>query len=496
MWKNSAKHADTEGWVTVSSNAESSDAGSSHTGSSHTGSSHADADPEGGRDGRPSPGPTRRGGWRIEAERVVVTGVGAVTPLGADAKATWAAMLAGRGAAEPLTEDWAAQLPVRIAARAAADPAEALGRVEARKLDRCEQFSLVALREAWADAGFVGPAEEHGTPAPDRVGVVIGSGLGGLGTLVENWTALARRGPRLVSPHTLPMIMPNGSAGQASLELGARAFAHAPVSACATGAEAVAAGLDQIRLGRADVVAVGGTEAIIHPLALAAFSTMLAMSRRNDDPAHASRPFDLGRDGFVMGEGAAILILESARHAESRGAHVYCELAGAGISADAHHIASPEPNGRGMTEALRKALADARLVAADVVHVNAHATATQQGDLAESRALAAVLGSGTLEARAKVGAGYCVSATKSMSGHLIGAAGAVEAVATVLALRDRVAPPTINLEDPDPRIEVDVVGGRPRPLPAGPVAALSDSAGFGGHNVVLAFRADPANTAS
>ncbi|HEU5356650.1 MAG TPA: beta-ketoacyl-[acyl-carrier-protein] synthase family protein [Actinocrinis sp.] len=430
--------------------------------------------------------PGRARGGRGDDE-VVVTGVGAITPLGGDAKSTWAAMLAGRGAAESLTEDWAANLPVRFAARAAADPAEGLGRVEARKLDRCEQFSLVALREAWADAGFVGPAEESGTPAADRVGVVIGSGLGGLGSLVANWEALAGRGPRFVSPHTLPMIMANGPAGQASLELGARACAHAPVSACATGAEAVAAGLDLIRLGRADVVVAGGTEAIIHPLALASFATMLAMSRRNDDPARASRPFDRGRDGFVMGEGAGMLVLESARHAEARGAHVYCELAGAGVSADAHHIASPEPEGRGMAAALRKALADARLDVSDIVHVNAHATSTQQGDLAESRAMAAVLGCAPLPEGAPAGAGYCVSATKSMSGHLIGAAGALEAVATVLALRDRLAPPTINLEDPDPRIEVDVVHGRPRALPAGRIAALSNSSGFGGHNVVLAF---------
>jgi 3-oxoacyl-[acyl-carrier-protein] synthase II len=409
---------------------------------------------------------------------VVVTGIGASTPLGGDAKATWAAMLRGRSGTVALTEQWAAELPVRIAAKAAVEPASVLGRVEARKLDRCGQFSLVALREAWADAGFVGPAEEGGTPDPDRVAVTIGSSLGGVEALLSNHEAMRQGGPRRVSPHTIPMIMPNGPAGQAGLEIGARALVSAPVSACATGAEAIAYGLDLIRWHRADVVAAGGTDAVIQPLILAAFASMQAMSRRNDDPARASRPYDQARDGFVMGEGAAVLILERAEHALARGAQVYCQLAGAGLSGDAYHIASPSPDGRGMARALGKALNDARLPPEQIIHVNAHATSTALGDRAESRAMCSVLGP----------SGYCVSATKSMSAHLLGAAGALEAVATVLALRDRVAPPTINIESLDPGIEVDVVRDEPRPLPAGPAAALSNSAGFGGHNVVLAFR--------
>ncbi len=413
-----------------------------------------------------------------EADKVVITGLGATTPLGGDAKATWTAMLRGRSGAAALTEPWAAGLPVRIAAKAAVDPATMLGRVEARRLDRCQQLSLVALREAWADAGFVGPAEDGGTPAPDRVAVVIGSSLGGVGSLLGSEEAMRLGGPRRVSPHTIPMIMPNGPAGQAGLEIGARAVVCAPASACATGAEAVACAIDLIRWRRADVVAAGGTEAAIHPLILAAFASMRAMSRRNAEPARASRPFDEARDGFVMAEGAAVLILERAGHALARGARAYCEAAGAGLSADAHHITSPDPDGRGMARALRNALDDAGLLPGQVVHVNAHATSTPLGDRTESRAIRSVLGS----------SGYCVSATKSVTGHLLGAAGAIEALATVLALRDRLAPPTINLDVQAADIDLDVVGADPRELPARPAAALSDSSGFGGHNVVLAFR--------
>jgi 3-oxoacyl-[acyl-carrier-protein] synthase II len=410
-------------------------------------------------------------------DAVVVTGLGAVTPLGADAKSTWAGMCAGQCGVSPLGEDWPAQHPIQIAAQVGLDPAGVLGRIEARRLDRCGQFALIALREAWADAGFVGPAGQPGTPPAERVAVVLGSGMGGLNTLLYNYDVMRARGTRPLSPHALPMIMPNGPAGRASLEICAQAAAIAPTSACATGGESIAGGLDLIRLGRADVVAVGGTEAIIHPLPTAAFANMMAMSRRNDEPARASRPFDRDRDGFVMGEGAGVLILESARHARARGARIYCELAGAGLSADAYHIAAPDPQGHGMARAIRKALADAQLLPEDIVHVNGHATSTPQGDLAESRALTVVLGRG----------GYCVSATKSMTGHLIGAAGAVEAIATAYALSERLAPPTVNLDRLDAAIDLDVVRDEPRPLPSGPIAAMSNSAGFGGHNVVLIF---------
>jgi len=410
---------------------------------------------------------------------IVITGLGAVTPLGRDAKSTWAAMLSGECGVRALTEPWAPELPVRFAARAAGEPAESLSRIEVRRLDRAAQFALLAVREAWADAGFVGSAGGGHPPFADRTGVAIGCGMGGLDTLLANYQTMLSRGGRMVSPRTISMTMPNSAAGQASIEIGALAGVHAPVSACATGTEAIALGLDMIRAGRADVVAVGGTEAIIHPFAINAFANMHAMSRHNDDPQRASRPYDRKRDGFVMGEGAGVLILESAEHASARGDRVYCQLAGAGYGGDAHHMTAPPPDGAGMVRAMRHALADSGLCHQDVVHVNAHATSTPLGDLAESRAIRVVLGDG----------GYCVSATKSMTGHLIGAAGAVGAVATALAIHDRLAPPTINIDDLDAEIGLDVVRDEPRPLPAGPMAALTNSSGFGGHNVVLAFRA-------
>ncbi|SES05547.1 3-oxoacyl-[acyl-carrier-protein] synthase II [Streptomyces sp. yr375] len=420
---------------------------------------------------------------RVRVDDVVVTGMGATTPLGGDVKSNWAALLNGRRVAVRLDNDWPEDLPVRIAARAATDPDAVLDRIELRRLDRASQFALIAVREAWADAGFFGRAGETGQPDAERVGVVLGSGIGGLSTLVDGYEQMRARGARRLSPHTMPKMMINGSAGQVGLEINARAGVHAPTSACAAGAEAIAAGLDMIRLGRADVVAVGGTEAIIHPLTVAAFTSMKAMSRRNDDPEHASRPYDTQRDGFVMGEGAAVLILETARHARARGAHVHAELAGAGISADGHHIVAPEPGGRGASAALRKALADADLSPRDIAHVNAHATSTPQGDFAESLAIRSVLGDD-----GGAGADYAVSAIKSTAGHLMGASGALAALVSVLALRDRTAPPTMNIEHLDPRIGLDVVRDQPRALPRGALAGVSNSAGFGGHNVVLAFR--------
>ncbi len=405
--------------------------------------------------------------------RAVVTGLGASTPLGGDVASTWEAMLAGRSGVRPLTAEWAADLPVRFAATAAVDPTEVMDRVEARKLDRTQQLALIAAREAWADAGA--PEVD-----PERLGVVIASGIGGAVTLLNSWDTLRESGARRVSPHTIPMLMPNGPAAVVGLELRARAGVHTPVSACASGAEAVAYGLDMIRSGRADVVVVGGTEACIHPLPLAAFAAMMALSKRNDEPERASRPYDKGRDGFVFGEGAAVLVLESAEHAAGRGARVYAEVAGAGLTSDGHHIAQPDPQGRGAGRAMTMALADADETPERVVHLNAHATSTPQGDLAEALAIRAALG----DAADRV----AVSATKSMTGHLLGAAGAVESVATVLALHHRSAPPTINLDDPDDEVGLDVVTGVPRPLPDGPLVALNNSFGFGGHNVALVFR--------
>jgi 3-oxoacyl-[acyl-carrier-protein] synthase II len=412
----------------------------------------------------------------VDRETVVVTGVGATTPLGGDAASTWAAMLAGRSGVRRLTEPWAEQLPVRIAAPAAADPAEIVGRVQARRMDRCEQFALVASREAWADAG----APEMD---PERLGVSVTTGIGGIGSTLAAYDILNSKGWQRISPYTVPMLMPNGSAGWISMELGAHAGAHALVSACASGAEAIGYGIDMIRYGRADVVMAGGTEAAIMPLNIGAFAVMRAMSTRNDDPERASRPFDKGRDGFVLGEGAGMLVLESLSHARQRGARIYAVAAGAGYSSDAYHIAHPAPDGAGVAAAIGRALADARINPEQVVHVNAHATSTPEGDPLEAQALVKALGSAA--------DGVIVSSTKSMTGHLLGGAGAIESVAAILALRDQMAPPTINLDDLDDDVPVDVAT-EPRPLTkrgAEPMAVVNNAFGFGGHNVSLVFTA-------
>jgi 3-oxoacyl-[acyl-carrier-protein] synthase II len=407
---------------------------------------------------------------------VVVTGLGAITPLGADVATTWESMLAGRSGVRKLTDDWASELPARIAAWAAADPATLIDRVQARRLDRCEQFAIVAAREAWAHAGA--PEVD-----PDRLGVVVSSGIGGIASTLAAYDTLKEKGWQRLSPFTVPMLMPNGSAGWISLELGARAGVHTTVSACASGAEAIGYAMDMIRSGRADVVLAGGTEAAILQLNIAAFAAMRALSTRNDEPERASRPFDKGRDGFVLGEGAGMVVLESAEHAARRGATVHAVAAGAGYSSDAHHIAQPDPAGTGIVSAIGRVLADARIDPEQLVHVNAHATATPAGDVVEAQAIARALGSAA--------AGVVVSATKSMTGHLLGGAGAVESVAAILALRDKVAPPTINLDDPEDGLGVDIAS-EPRELRQrgnAPMAVLNNSFGFGGHNVALAFTA-------
>jgi 3-oxoacyl-[acyl-carrier-protein] synthase II len=411
---------------------------------------------------------------------VVVTGVGATTPLGGDSASTWEGLVAGRSGARPLTADWAADLPVRFAATAAVEPTEVLPRPHARRLDRTAQFALIAAREAWADAGFAGRAGDDESLEPSRLGSVIASGIGGVTTLLEQYDVLNSRGARRVSPHTVPMLMPNSPSANVGLEFGAQAGVHTPVSACASGAEAVGYAAEMIRTGRADVVLAGGTEACVHPLPIAAFANMMAMSKNNDDPQGASRPYDTGRDGFVLGEGAGVVVLESAEHAARRGARVYCEMLGQGLSADAHHIAQPEPSGRGIAAALRNLLDSTDLKPEQLTHLNAHATSTPQGDLAEIKALRSVLGEDLDH--------VAVSATKSMTGHLLGGAGGVETVATVLALYHRTAPPTINVDELDPEVEADVVRDTPRALPSGTIAAINNSFGFGGHNVVLAMR--------
>jgi 3-oxoacyl-[acyl-carrier-protein] synthase II len=405
---------------------------------------------------------------------VVVTGLGATTPLGGDVASTWAAMLAGTSGVRRLTDDWAQALPVRIAAPAAVEPVEVIGRVQARRMDRCEALALVAAREAWADAGS--PQVD-----PWRLGVSVTSGIGGIGSTLTAYDALREKGWNRISPYTVPMLMPNGAAGWISIELGARAGAHALVSACASGAEAIGYGIDMIRAGRADVVVAGGSEAAIMALNIGAFAAMRAMSTRNDEPELASRPFDKGRDGFVLGEGAGVVILESLEHATARGARIYAVAAGAGYTSDGYHISHGAPDGAGVERAIRYCLDDAGLLPEQIAHMNAHATSTPEGDPLEAMAIVAALGADSR---------VVVSATKSMTGHLLGGSGSVESVATILALRDRMAPPTINLDDPDDEVTIDIATkATPLAPPAdgGPMAVLKNSFGFGGHNVALAF---------
>ena len=409
----------------------------------------------------------------MSQRRVVVTGLGATTPLGGDVESTWRAMLAGQSGVRLLTEDWRELLPVHFAARVATEPADQMERVEMRKLDRSEQFAVIASREAWKDAGAPDEIDK------ERLGVVIASGIGGVITLLDQFDVLKEKGARSVSPYTVPMLMPNGPAAHVGLELQARAGVHTPVSACASGAEAIGYALEMIRNNRADIVVSGGVEAAIHQLPMAGFAAMKALSTRNDDPAKASRPYDVDRDGFVLGEGGGVLILEEYEHAKARGAKIYCEIGGQGLSSDGYHIAAPDPDGSGVQRAIKFALANAGLSAKDIFHLNAHATSTPAGDVAEANALRKALGAEADH--------VAVSATKSMTGHLLGGAGAIESVFIVKALQDRLAPPTINIENLDPAVTVDVVRDKPRALPAGDIAALNDSFGFGGHNVVLVF---------
>lgn len=405
--------------------------------------------------------------------RVVVTGLGATTPLGGDVASTWANAVAGKSGARLMSHEWASTLPVHFAAEVVVEPSEVMKPVELRRLDRSEQFALIASREAFADAG---------SPELDleRLGVVIASGIGGVTSLLEQYRILMEKGARLVSPHTVPMIMPNGPAANVGLEFKAKAGVHTPVSACASGAEAIGYAFDMIRNNRADVVIAGGVEASVDALPMAGFAAMKALSTRNDAPEKASRPYDVDRDGFVLGEGGGVLILEEYEHAKSRGAKIYCEIAGQGLTSDGYHIAAPDPEGRGVIRAMQLALKDAGLSTKDIFHLNAHATSTPAGDVAEANALRGALGADADH--------VAVSATKSMTGHLLGGAGAVESVLIVKALQERLAPPTINIENLDPAVTVDVVRDKARELPKGDIAALNDSFGFGGHDVVLVFK--------
>ena len=353
------------------------------------------------------------------------------------------------------------------------DCSEVLERVKARRLDRSSQFAMVAAMEAWADSGLADADMDK-----ERLGVALASGIGGVTTLLSNYDALKEKGPRRVSPLSIPMLMPNAPAANVGLYVGAKSAVNTPVSACASGNEGISLGVDQIRLGRADVVLVGGTEAAIHPLPMAAFAQMMALSKKEGDPAAVSRPWDIDRDGFVLGEGAGVLVIESEEHAKARGARIYAEVRGAGITADSHDIAQPDPQGRGGARAIARCLAESDLAASDIKHINAHATSTPQGDLAEGLMIHSVLGGAADQ--------VVVTSTKSMTGHLLGGAGALESIATVLSLYHRLAPPTINLDKLDPGVDLDIATS-PRELPAGDIAALNNSFGFGGANVAVAF---------
>lgn len=405
---------------------------------------------------------------------VVVTGFGATTPLGGDVATTWSALLDGRSGISMLPEEWHESLPVHFAGQIAQEPSEKLPRPRLRRLDRTQQFALIAAQEAWDHAGA--PEVD-----PVRLGVVVSSGIGGILTILEQYDTFREKGWKRVSPFTVPMLMPNSPSAAVALEFTARAGAHSPVSACASSAEAVGDAVEMIRSGRADVVIAGGTEAALHPLNIASFASMRALSTRNEDPAGASRPWDQGRDGFVMGEGAGILILESAEHAARRGAKAYAQAAGVGYTDDAYDIVQPDPEGRGQARAIDEALKDADLKPSDIAHVNAHATSTPTGDVGETRALRTALGDSAADS-------VRVTSTKSMTGHLLGGAGAVESIATVLALHEGRIPATINIEELDPETAVDIVRGAPEEMPAGDVAAINESFGFGGHNIALVFK--------
>jgi 3-oxoacyl-[acyl-carrier-protein] synthase II len=406
------------------------------------------------------------------SRRVVVTGLGALTPIGKNVSETWANALAGKSGIVKINQPWSEGLAAQIAGLVTVDPFEVLDRVSARRMDRSTQLGVIAVKEAWTDAGSPDIDKE-------RLGVFFGTGIGGLSTVLEQYDILNSRGPDRVNPMTVPMIMPNSAAAMVGLEVGARAGVHSPVSACATSAEAIAGALEMIRNNRADIVVAGGTEACVNRLAIAAFASMGALSTRNDEPQLASRPYDLARDGFVMGEGAGALILEEEQHALKRGAKIYGVVSGAGMSSDGYHIAAPEPEGAGASRAMKFALKDSNAKASDVCHVNAHATSTPVGDIAEYKAMRSALG----DALDNV----VVTATKSMTGHLLGGAGAVESVFTIMGLKVGLIPPTLNLDNQDPEIQVNVAKNVPFKLASNAHFALNNSFGFGGHNVCIAF---------
>jgi len=409
-----------------------------------------------------------------EQERVVVTGLGVVSPLGNSTDRFWEALIAGRSGAGPITRFDTASYDVRFACEVKDFSTEGvLERKEAKRMDRFVQYAMVASNEAIQHAGLGGDGINR-----ERVGVIIGSGIGGMETLEDQHRVLMEKGPGRVSPFFIPMMIIDMASGQVSIQHGFKGPNFATVSACASGAHAIGEALRLIRAGDADVMVTGGSEATITPMAVAGFTNSRALSTRNDDPTRASRPFDQDRDGFVIGEGAAILVLETEDHARRRGARPICELAGYGASADAYHMTAPCVDGEGAARAMARALQDARMRPEDVTYVNAHGTSTPAGDPAEVAAVKRVFKDHSSR--------LMMSSTKSMTGHLLGAAGGIEAVATSLTLARGCVPPTINLDTPDPQCDLDFV---PRQARAQRVtAAISNSFGFGGHNVTLAFR--------
>jgi 3-oxoacyl-[acyl-carrier-protein] synthase II len=407
-------------------------------------------------------------------KKIVVTGIGASSPLGGTAPESWKALLAGESGTHKLTHEWVEQyeLPVQIAAEAKVRPDEVLERQEIKRLDPSSQFALISAREAWADAG----APEID---PVRLGVDYATGIGGLWTLLDAWDTLREKGPRRVLPMTVPMLMPNAASAAISMSLDARAFARTVVSACASSTESIANAYEHLQLGLADVILAGGAESCVHPITLASFNSMQALSKRNDDPATASRPYDADRDGFVMGEGAATIVMETEEHAKARGAKIYAEIAGAGVTSDSYHITAPDPEGRGAARAVFAALEQAGASVDDVTHINAHATSTPVGDIAEYKALLAVFGERVH--------GIPLSATKAAHGHLLGGTGALEAIFAILAVKERQAPPTINIANLDPEIPLSV-STKPQKLGDESQLAITNSFGFGGHNAVVAIR--------
>lgn len=407
---------------------------------------------------------------------VVVTGYGATTPLGGDAASTWDALLAGKSGVGRTTGEWVDKhdLPVKISAQLAVEPTDVLPRVQARRMDRCEQVAVIAAREAWAHAGLAAGKDEEPKVDPTRLAVVIGTGIGGAVTLLDQDDLLETGGLRKVSPLTVPMLMPNGPAAMVSLEINAQGGVHSPASACATGAEALAWAYRLLKANEVDVVVAGGAEACITGITVAGFVQARTLSQRNDAPEEASRPFDTGRDGFVLGEGAGVMVLERAEFAAARGATVHGRLAGIGLTSDAYHITGPDPEGTGQARAMEAAIRSAGLTAADVGHVNCHATSTVVGDVGEARAIRKALGDHPV-----------LTAPKGAMGHLVGGAGAVEGLVALLSVRDGIIPATLNLQDKDPGVELDVVAGEPRKMEL--TAAVNNSFGFGGHNASLLF---------